>query len=49
VALKIANGYRGWSEHAPFDKVTVTAAPDLILAADPAIESRRPAGLLRKR
>jgi protein-L-isoaspartate(D-aspartate) O-methyltransferase len=30
VALKIANGYRGWSEHAPFDKVIVTAAPDLV-------------------
>jgi protein-L-isoaspartate(D-aspartate) O-methyltransferase len=28
--LKIANGYHGWSEHAPFDKVIVTAAPDLI-------------------
>src|SRR6478752_7434030 len=23
-------GYRGWSEHAPFDNVIVTAAPDLI-------------------
>jgi len=30
VELKIANGYRGWPEHAPFDKVIVTAAPDLI-------------------
>ena len=30
VELKIANGYYGWSEHAPFDKVIVTAAPDLI-------------------
>jgi protein-L-isoaspartate(D-aspartate) O-methyltransferase len=30
VDLKIANGYHGWSEHAPFDKVMVTAAPDLI-------------------
>src|SRR6266403_3573273 len=30
VELKIANGYDGWSEHAPFDKVIVTAAPDLI-------------------
>jgi protein-L-isoaspartate(D-aspartate) O-methyltransferase len=30
VELKIANGYHGWSEHAPFDKVIVTAAPDLI-------------------
>jgi protein-L-isoaspartate(D-aspartate) O-methyltransferase len=30
VELKIANGYHGWSDHAPFDKVIVTAAPDLI-------------------
>jgi protein-L-isoaspartate(D-aspartate) O-methyltransferase len=30
VKLKIANGYHGWSEHAPFDKVMVTAAPDLV-------------------
>ena len=30
VELKIANGHNGWSEHAPFDKVIVTAAPDLI-------------------
>lgn len=30
VEVKIANGYHGWSEHAPFDKVIVTAAPDLI-------------------
>jgi protein-L-isoaspartate(D-aspartate) O-methyltransferase len=30
VKLKIANGYHGWSEYAPFDKVIVTAAPDLI-------------------
>jgi protein-L-isoaspartate(D-aspartate) O-methyltransferase len=30
IELKIANGYHGWSEHAPFDKIIVTAAPDLI-------------------
>jgi protein-L-isoaspartate(D-aspartate) O-methyltransferase len=30
VELKIANGYHGWSEHAPFDKVIVTAAVDLV-------------------
>src|ERR1700741_797322 len=30
IELKIANGYHGWSEHAPFDKGIVTAAPDLI-------------------
>ena len=27
VELRIANGYHGWSEHAPFDKVMVAAAP----------------------
>src|SRR4029077_784195 len=32
VELKIANGYHGWSEHAPFDKVIVTAAADLVPA-----------------
>jgi len=26
----VGNGYFGWPEHAPFDKVIVTAAPDLI-------------------
>jgi protein-L-isoaspartate(D-aspartate) O-methyltransferase len=26
----VGNGYYGWLEHAPFDKVIVTAAPDLI-------------------
>src|SRR5919204_4394326 len=30
IEVKIGNGYHGWSEHAPFDKVIVTAAPDLI-------------------
>jgi protein-L-isoaspartate(D-aspartate) O-methyltransferase len=30
VAVRVANGYSGWPEHAPFDKVIVTAAPDLI-------------------
>ena len=30
VKLKIANGYHGWPEYAPFDKVIVTAAPDLV-------------------
>src|SRR5260370_3829500 len=29
IEIKIANGYYGWSEHAPFDKGIVTAAPDL--------------------
>ena len=30
VEIKVANGSRGLPEHAPFDKVMVTAAPDLI-------------------
>ena len=30
VGLRTGNGYHGWSEHAPFDKIMVTAAPDLI-------------------
>jgi protein-L-isoaspartate(D-aspartate) O-methyltransferase len=30
VEVRIGNGYAGWPEHAPFEKVMVTAAPDLI-------------------
>jgi protein-L-isoaspartate(D-aspartate) O-methyltransferase len=30
VEVRIGNGFSGWPEHAPFDKVIVTAAPDLI-------------------
>ena len=30
VEVKIGNGCRGWPEHAPFDKMIVTAAPELI-------------------
>ncbi|HET7763841.1 MAG TPA: protein-L-isoaspartate(D-aspartate) O-methyltransferase [Burkholderiales bacterium] len=30
VEIGVGNGYYGWSEHAPFDKIIVTAAPDLI-------------------
>jgi protein-L-isoaspartate(D-aspartate) O-methyltransferase len=40
--LKIGNGYHGWPEHAPFDKVIVTAAPDLIPA--PLIHQLKPGG-----
>jgi protein-L-isoaspartate(D-aspartate) O-methyltransferase len=42
VELRIANGYHGWSEHAPFDKVIVTAAPDLI--PPPLIHQLKPGG-----
>ena len=30
VEIKVGNGWRGWPERAPFDKVIVTAAPELI-------------------
>ena len=30
VEVRVGNGYFGWPEHAPFDKVIVTASPDLI-------------------
>lgn len=28
VHVKIGNGYEGWAEHAPYDAILVTAAPD---------------------
>jgi protein-L-isoaspartate(D-aspartate) O-methyltransferase len=28
VRVKVGDGYKGWPEHAPFDAVTVTCAPD---------------------
>jgi protein-L-isoaspartate(D-aspartate) O-methyltransferase len=30
VEVHVGNGYFGWPEHAPFDRVIATAAPDLI-------------------
>jgi protein-L-isoaspartate(D-aspartate) O-methyltransferase len=30
IDVRVGNGYFGWPEHAPFDKVIITAAPDLI-------------------
>ena len=30
VDIKVGNGCQGWPEHAPFDRVIVTAAPELI-------------------
>jgi protein-L-isoaspartate(D-aspartate) O-methyltransferase len=42
IELRIANGYHGWSEHAPFDKVIVTAAPDLI--PPPLLHQLKPGG-----
>jgi protein-L-isoaspartate(D-aspartate) O-methyltransferase len=33
VEVMVGNGWHGWPEHAPFDKVIVTAAPELIPAS----------------
>ena len=30
VHMKIGNGYKGWKEHAPYDRIIVTAMPDYI-------------------
>ncbi len=30
VHVKIGNGYEGWAEHAPYDAIIVTAAPDAV-------------------
>ena len=30
IYVRTGNGYYGWAEHAPFDKIIVTAAPELI-------------------
>jgi protein-L-isoaspartate(D-aspartate) O-methyltransferase len=42
IQLRVGNGYYGWSEHAPFDKVIVTAAPELI--PPPLIHQLKPGG-----
>jgi protein-L-isoaspartate(D-aspartate) O-methyltransferase len=42
VVLRTADGSRGWAEHAPFDKVIATAAPDLI--PPPLIMQLKPGG-----
>ena len=42
VEVRIGNGCVGWPEHAPFDKVIVTAAPELIPPA--LIDQLKPGG-----
>lgn len=42
VEVRIGNGYNGWPEHAPFDCIIATAAPDLIPA--PLINQLKPGG-----
>ena len=33
IELKIGDGSRGWTEHAPFDRIIVAAAPELVPAS----------------
>ena len=42
VEAKIGDGYQGWAEHAPFDAIIVTAAPDHVPPA--LIEQLKPSG-----
>jgi protein-L-isoaspartate(D-aspartate) O-methyltransferase len=42
IEIGVGNGYYGWSEHSPFDKIIVTAAPDLI--PPPLISQLKPGG-----
>jgi protein-L-isoaspartate(D-aspartate) O-methyltransferase len=42
IEIGVGNGYYGWTEHAPFDKIVVTAAPDLI--PPPLLAQLKPGG-----
>lgn len=44
VHFKAGDGYRGWPEHAPFDAIIVTAAPDHV--PQPLIDQLKPGGHL---
>ena len=42
IKCRTGNGYYGWPEHAPFDKIIVTAAPDLV--PPPLLQQLKPGG-----
>lgn len=44
IKTKIGDGYLGWREHAPFDKIIVTAAADNI--PQPLIDQLKPGGII---
>jgi protein-L-isoaspartate(D-aspartate) O-methyltransferase len=44
ITVKIGDGYHGWEEHAPFDAILVTAAPEKI--PEPLIRQLKPGGRL---
>jgi len=42
IEVRIGNGYYGWAEHGPYDKIIVTAAPDLL--PPPLLAQLKPGG-----
>src|SRR5918992_1459936 len=42
IEVRVANGYYGWAEHAPYDKIIVTAACDLV--PPPLLTQLKPGG-----
>ncbi len=44
IQVRVGNGYAGWPEHAPFDRIMVTAAPDEVPAA--LVDQLKPDGLM---
>jgi protein-L-isoaspartate(D-aspartate) O-methyltransferase len=42
VSVRIGDGYQGWAEHAPFDKIIVTCSPESI--PEPLVEQLRDGG-----
>jgi protein-L-isoaspartate(D-aspartate) O-methyltransferase len=42
VEIRVGNGYHGWPEHAPFDKIIVTTAPQLV--PPPLLAQLKPGG-----
>jgi protein-L-isoaspartate(D-aspartate) O-methyltransferase len=44
ITTKVGDGYKGWPEHAPFDKIILTAAPEEI--PQPLINQLAPKGVL---
>ena len=44
VSVRIGDGYHGWMEHAPFDAILVTAAPEQV--PQPLIDQLKPGGKL---
>jgi protein-L-isoaspartate(D-aspartate) O-methyltransferase len=44
VFTKVGDGFKGWPEHAPFDKIVVTCSPEAV--PEPLVEQLRDGGML---